>query len=162
MHQQPRPATRSGGKRAAAGPGRDDHVLALVHMLSNRIGKAFASELRKFGVTVAEWRVILTLGLRASANGQEITGRWAMDKMAVNRAISGLERRGLVAKRKNRADRRTIDLSLTASGRALYAELLPAANERYRTLTQCLDRSEAKRLHDLLVKMIAHADAITE
>jgi len=152
----------SGEKRAGVGSNREDHVLALVHMLSNRIGQAFASELRRFGVTAAEWRVILTLGSRHRASGQEITGRWAMDKMAVNRAIAGLERRELVTKTKNHRDRRTIDVSLTASGRALYAELLPAANARYRKLMRCLNRSEARQLRDLLANMIAHADAITE
>ena len=40
----------------------DDKPLSLVHVLSNRIGRAFHGEIEtKFGITIAEWRVLLTL-----------------------------------------------------------------------------------------------------
>ena len=131
-------------------------------MLSNRIGMVFVSELGKYDIAVAEWRVILTLALHKKASGQEITRRWAMDKMAVNRAIARLERRGLIEKAQNSTDRRTIDLFLTATGHASYQELLPIANARYHELTAGLDKSEVKLLRRLLTKMIAHADAMVD
>lgn len=146
---------------SAATPGHEDHVLALCHMLSNRIGKAFVPALAEFGLTVAEWRVILTLAFHKNASGQEITGRWAMDKMAVNRAVASLRRRGLVRKSRNKQDRRNIDLSLTPSGHVLCEKMLPAANQRYHLLLACLDQREVKLFRQLVTKMIGHADSIT-
>lgn len=149
-------------KHISKSPAPGDHILALCHMLSNRIGKAFASELGKCDVTVAEWRVILTLALYDRASGQDITNRWAMEKMAVNRAIAGLARRGLIEKKHNSEDRRNIDLALTAKGREFYNDLLPVANKRYRRLTAALDSAEKKELRKLLTKMILHFDVITD
>lgn len=149
-------------KSRTALPGRDDHVLALCHMLSNRIGNAFAAELARHDISVAEWRVMLTLARHDGASGREITVRWAMEKMAVNRAISNLERRGALVKKQNSRDRRAVDVMLTTSGRAMYEKLLPVANRRYRKLMAGLDGREQTTLRDLLIKMIAHADAVAK
>jgi len=129
-------------------------------MLSNRIGKSFAPGLEASGLSVAEWRVLLTLALVETASGQEITSRWALDKMAVNRAISALEKRHLVRKNTDTDDKRTRLLTLTAAGRRLYERQLPAANDRYRMLMAGLNRKEQTNLRDLLIKMIAHIDSV--
>jgi len=142
--------------------GRDDHILGLCHMLSNKIGKAFTSEMLKDDITVTEWRIFLTLVLNERTSGQEITNRWAMEKMTVNRTITSLERRGLIEKKRNLEDRRTKDLLLTPAGHALYEKQLPAANRRYHKLVSCLDKSEVKLLKQLLTKMIAHTDSIID
>tara|TARA_B100000315_G_scaffold258971_2_gene313033 strand:+ start:868 stop:1329 length:462 start_codon:yes stop_codon:yes gene_type:complete len=147
---------------SATQPGPDDHVLTLCHMLANRIGKAFASELENQDISVAEWRVMLTLAQHQNASGQEITGRWAMDKMAVNRAISSLELRGLIKKKRSKADRRTINLALTAAGRKMYDALLPMANDRYHALMSGLDKNEEKQLRQTLLKMITHTDSLID
>jgi len=147
---------------SAAQPGPDDHVLTLCHMLANRIGKAFASELENQDMTVAEWRVMLTLAQHQNASGQEITGRWAMDKMAVNRAISSLDQRGLIKKMRSNEDRRTINLQLTAQGQKKYDALLPMANDRYHELLSCLDKNEEKQLRQTLLKLIIHTDSFID
>ena len=147
---------------SASQPGPDDHVLTLSHMLANRIGKAFSSELEKLNITVAEWRVLMTLASLKSASGKEITGRWAMDKMAINRAIASLEKNGLIKKVKNKSDRRALDLSLTGKGQTLYEKFLPIANNRYHKLMAGLDKKEEKRLREILAKLILHADNLAE
>jgi DNA-binding MarR family transcriptional regulator len=129
-------------------------------MLSNRIGKAFATEIEARSITVAEWRVLLTLSQQKQISGQEITGRWAMDKMAVNRAISALQQRGLVEKKQNSQDKRVVDLMLTQTGQALYEQLLPMANQRYHKLLAGLKKPEEKLLRDTLLKMIIHVDGL--
>ena len=143
-------------------PNSSDHVLTLCHMLSNRIGKAFAEELDSQAITVAEWRVLLTLAQHSPASGKQIAGRWAMDKMAINRAISSLQRRNLIKKKINSVDKRVIDLMLSASGHKLYDQLLPVANERYHKLLSGLNSIEEKQLRTTLLKLIVHVDEIEE
>ncbi len=147
---------------SATQPGPDDHVLTLCHMLSNRIGKAFAAELENRDITVAEWRVLLTLAQHQPASGKAITGRWAMDKMAVNRAIKSLQTHGLIKKEMNQADKRVIDLRLTEAGQKLYATLVPIANQRYHKLLAGLDKQEEKQLRETLLKMITHVDGMEQ
>ena len=52
----------------------DDKPLSLVHVLSNRIGRAFHGEIEtKFGITIAEWRVMLTLASEKGGGSVYIT-----------------------------------------------------------------------------------------
>jgi DNA-binding MarR family transcriptional regulator len=149
-------------QKPAGQPGPDDHVLTLCHMLSNRIGKAFVAEMEAHEITVAEWRVLLTLALNATASGKEITERWAMDKMAVNRAISSLQKRNLIEKNQSSEDRRVINLMLTTSGQNMYDTLVPIANQRYHKLMAGLDKPEEQHLRATLLKMILHADSLAD
>ncbi len=147
-------------RNAAFKPVRGNDVLALCHMFANRIGKVFASELAQYDITTAEWRVMMSL--HEYMPGHEITGRWAMDKMAVNRAIASLVRRGLATKQRNKKDRRVVDLRLTKKGQALYGRLLPVAHDRYRKLMAGIGKADRAILRGMLIKLIAHADTIVD
>lgn len=141
-----------------AQPGPNDSVLALCHMLSNRIGRAFSHETDKFGISVAEWRVILTLALHEKASSREITSRWAMDKMAVSRAVSRLEEQELIVKRQNAKDKRSFDLYLTDTGYEMYKKMLPTANKHYHRLVSGLNKSETTAFRKALIKLIMQVD----
>jgi DNA-binding MarR family transcriptional regulator len=143
-------------------PGNHDHVLALCHMLANRTGKAFAPLLRDYHVTISEWRVIMSLAALGPLSGQEITDRWAMDKMAVNRAITRLVKRGLIEKKLRDNDRRIKNLLLTKTGSSMYELLLPVTIGRFQELMSCLNVTEEKQLSKLLTKLITHVDALSD
>lgn len=135
-----------------------DDLLSDVHVLANLIGRAFSDQLdENFGVSVPEWRVVLTLARHPGLTAAEITSRWAMDKMAISRAIQRLESDGHISRDRNPSDRRSYKLSLTDSGEALHRKILPAANERYREFISCLTREELANLRGSLEKLIAHA-----
>ena len=138
-----------------------DTVLALIHMLSNRIGRAFQKEIEgDHGRTVAEWRVLLTLAQFPGASAIEITDRWAMDKMAVNRAIRRLVDAGHLRRRPNPDDRRSFHLSMTPKGKRLYARILPAANERYREIVACLSKQELAGLRAALKTLLDQTETL--
>lgn len=154
-----RPAAKPAAKPAATRP--VDNVLSAVHVLANLIGEGFAEHLDTAqGLTVAEWRVMLTLGREPGLSAAEITGRWAMDKMAVSRAIKRLTNAGLIARRRNPHDRRSYQLSLTRAGRARHQAALPGATARYRDFVACLNKSELTALRHALAKLIAHAETL--
>ena len=146
----------------AGQPVGQDHVLVLCHMLSKRIGNDFGPALGKLGLSVAEWRVLLTLASHGGTNGQEIARRWATNKMTVSRAIDGLRRRGLIERNRNTSDKRVVDVEMTAAGLELFEQMVPIANQRYRELMVSLSASETDRLHEFLLKVIAQADAISD
>jgi DNA-binding MarR family transcriptional regulator len=65
-----------------------------------------------------------------------------MHKTKVSRAVGALERRKLIARRENRADRREAFLSLTPAGRAIYRDLAPGALEFARRLFETIDPAD--------------------
>lgn len=139
----------------------DDKPLSLVHMLSNRISRAFFDEVEtKYGVSIAEWRVILTLVSEPGLSGADITNRWAMEKMAVNRAVQRLVDSGNVARTRDPDDRRSYQLTLTAKGMKLYEEIAPSANKRYAELTSSISGDELEALVATLRKMISRAEEL--
>jgi DNA-binding MarR family transcriptional regulator len=140
-----------------------DDLLSEVHILASLISRAFAGALdRGFGMSVAEWRVMMTLHRHPGLTAAGITSRWAMDKMAISRAIQRLQTAGYIRRDRNPDDRRSYRLSLTDSGMALHRRILPMANERYRAFLSCLSRDEAATLRQALGKLIAQAENFTD
>ena len=139
----------------------EDKPLSLVHILSNRIGRAFYSEVEtKFGVTIAEWRVMLTLASEPGVSAAEITNSWAMEKMSVNRAIQRLIDNGNVSRSRDPEDGRSYRLSLTAKGRNLYARIAPAANKRYTEIISSVSAEDLDIVVAALQKMIVRAEKL--
>jgi DNA-binding MarR family transcriptional regulator len=139
----------------------DEKPLSLVHILSNRIGRAFYGEVEtKFGVTIAEWRVMLTLAAEPGVSAAEITNRWALEKMAVNRAIQRLVDDGHVSRSRDPDDRRSYQLTLTAKGNKLYEKIMPQADKRYNELISAVSEDELNTMVEALRKMIQRAEEL--
>ena len=135
-----------------------DDLLSDVHVLANLIGRAFSGQLDgTFGMSVPEWRVLLTLARHPGLTAAEITSRWAMDKMAISRAIQRLENDNHISRDRNPIDRRSYKLALTSSGHALHQKIVPAANKRYREFVSCLSHEELVGLRSSMEKLIAQA-----
>jgi DNA-binding MarR family transcriptional regulator len=162
--EQDAPVVEHGaGERAVAHPGAADNLLALIHMLSNRISRAFHSRLElRHDLSVAEWRVLLTLASHGSCSAMEISQRWAMEKMAVSRAVTRLEQRHHITRRRDPGDRRRFELHLTESGRAVYAAIIPIANARYREIVACLDRDELRACRESAIRLIEQVDRLPD
>lgn len=112
------------------GPGLDldrflpYQVSVLAARLSAALSRVYAE---RFGISIAEWRVIAHLSQHRKVSVREVQARVAMDKSKVSRAAARLESAGLVEKRVNAADRRLVELSLSRKGRRLYGEIAPLA-----------------------------------
>ena len=102
---------------AGAPGGASDNLLASIHVMSRLIDRAFQSRIAtRFDLSLAEWRVLLSLADQSSATAAELTEFWAMEKMAVSRAVRRLEGMGRISRRRNSGDRRSYALKLTAKG----------------------------------------------
>lgn len=97
---------------------------------SERVSREFADLYRrKFGISVAEWRVLAHLNQSGEVSVRDIETRVGMEKSKVSRAVSRLEAAGLVSKRVNPTDRRLLSLTLTGDGRDLIGRIVPLALE---------------------------------
>ena len=155
-------ATRSrteAGPAGAEGGGPhvpSENVLAAIHVVSNRISRAFYADIEaRHGISLPEWRVMLTLARHPGMAAMAVAALWGMDKMAISRAVRRLERSGLVKRAPARGDRRRWVLDLTPEGRRRFRAIEPAATARYRELLHMLTPREVARLKRLLEKLIA-------
>jgi DNA-binding MarR family transcriptional regulator len=132
------------------------NLLISFHVLSSLIGRAFYGELAsRFGIGIAEWRVLLTLAGRREATSVDLAAEWAMEKMAVSRAVRWLENGGYLARRADAADKRRQVLRLTPAGKRLCDRILPVANARYREIVDCLGSEELAALRVSIDRLIS-------
>ncbi len=98
----------------------------------NRIAAAVSQDFRSvYGphhdLTIPEWRVLATLGQFEQISAKEIGRHSAMHKTKVSRAVQALEERRWLKRRESEEDRREEILTLTASGRKAYRDIVPKA-----------------------------------
>ncbi|PWE32524.1 MarR family transcriptional regulator [Maritimibacter sp. 55A14] len=111
-----------------------------VNVLAARMSREFAERYRaRFGISVAEWRVVAHLSQTGPVSVREIHARVDMDKSKVSRAAQRLEAAGYLRKRPHPGDRRLVELSLTPKGQAMMAELTEIAKAYQTDLAARLD-----------------------
>jgi DNA-binding MarR family transcriptional regulator len=130
-------------------------------VLTNTISRAFARRYaERFGLTIAEWRVMAVLGRFAPLSAGDVADRTAMDKVQVSRAVARLRRRRLLARAIDGADRRRSALSLSAAGQAIHRAIVPEARAIESALTEELSARERYALDGLLARLDARARAL--
>jgi DNA-binding MarR family transcriptional regulator len=107
----------------------------------------------RYGIDVPEWRILVTLGQFETMTAKAIGAHSHMHKTKVSRAVGELERRKLVVRRENRADRREAFLSLTSNGRAIYEDLAPHAIEFARRLGEVVDAGDRAAFERAMVRL---------
>ena len=112
--------------------------------LSRRVSAGFSRHYRdRYGISVAEWRVMAHLSQQEAVSVREIHRRVGMDKPKVSRAATRLEAAGYITKVVNPHDRRLVELSLTRQGRDLIETLAPIASDYQARLLAALgERAE--------------------
>lgn len=120
-------------------------------VLSNTISAAIAGAYqRRFGLSIAQWRVLCILAMAPDLSAAEVARRTAMDKVAVSRAMRALLRSRLVRRRIAEHDRRTSALRLSSAGRRLHAQVAPVALAYERELIEPLHRHDRRALDRML------------
>ena len=122
--------------------------------VSTRISKTYR---KRFGLKVAEWRLIAILAKAPQQTPLMLGERTRMDKITVSRAAAALIERGLLIAEDNPQDGRSHLLSLTDDGRALYSEIAPLALATEAQLFAQMTAEERDTLEKLLRKVEAAA-----
>lgn len=99
-----------------------------LNVLAGRLSRGFAAIYReRFGLTIADWRVLAHLHDGTGSSVREISVEADLEKSRVSRAVTRLEARGLLTRATGSADKRLVSLALTKAGRAMVAEIIPLA-----------------------------------
>lgn len=142
---------------------RLDHFLPYrLSVASNAVSTRISQSYRaRFGLKVPEWRLIAILAEHDRMTPQEIGQAGELDKITVSRAATTLIERSLVTQTRNPGDGRSHFLSLTPEGRALHAEIAPAALAMEAELLSGFSKEERATL-DALLRRIERAAQITQ
>ncbi len=107
-----------------------------------------------FGLSRVEFVVIYNLAIVDGVTASEIAASTAFPKNTLSRAVQGLVKRGLIARKADGADRRQQILTLTPAGRAIYDEALPRFAGLEAEMLSCLNLVEREMLSMLMAKVV--------
>ena len=110
-------------------------------------------------LTFTHWIALMSLRDDISRSCSDIARHLGHDTGATTRLIDQLERRGLIVRRRDTADRRVVNLSLTAAGHAVATALMPRTVEFWNDMLAEFTAAEATTLIGLLTRLLARMEA---
>jgi len=132
-----------------------------VLVLSNTLALAASRYYpKRFGVRLAEWRVIDALHAGRAISANQISQWLLTDKAWVSRSVDRLIEAGYVRRSPDPDHGRRMLLSLTAKGERAYASIAVAARQRHRNLLNALPVTQRELLDEVLGRLQARADEL--
>ena len=116
----------------------------------------------KFGITVAGWRILVTLADYGELQANDVARLTNMDKVRVSRSVAVLMEQGLLDRRVGSRDSRVTLLNLNADGQRLYERITPEALAWERELLEPLSKTEQQSLLKILDKLEARLIELAE
>lgn len=120
---------------------------------AHALRRAFDRRASGLGVTRAQWRVLVKVSRKPGLRQVEIADMLDIEPITLCRIIDRLEESGLIARRRDPADRRAWLLDLTPKAEPLITKLRAIANELVRQAFAGLDDEEVTRLRAMLAKV---------
>jgi DNA-binding MarR family transcriptional regulator len=147
---------------AAASLQLDRYLPYRLSVASNAVSRLIARAYEdRFGLTIAQWRLIAVLGEYGPLTQQAVGARTVMDKVTVSRATQGLVKRRLV-ERAPHADGRSHHVALSKAGSRLYSEVSPVALEYEARLLRNFDSATIEGLKQFLLHLERIAGELSE
>jgi DNA-binding MarR family transcriptional regulator len=107
-----------------------------------------------YGITRREWSVLAQLhGQPQGLLPSVLAERMQRDRARTSRALSALQAKGLVQRMVLPHDRRSVRVSLTAAGQALYDELMPQVQSINARILEVLDPAQKEALDGILQQL---------
>lgn len=109
----------------------------------------------RHGLTRAGFVILLCLERAPGLMARDVARVTGLPKNSISRAVGELERRGLVARRRDAEDRRGLRLKATPEGLALLGAAMPLVEARQAAMAATLTPAERAALDALLMRLVA-------
>ncbi len=124
----------------------------------NRLRTAFLDtldrDLAQYDISAAQLIVLAMLANGDADSAAGLCRTISYDPGAMTRMVDRLEQKGLIRRRANPDDRRTMNLELTSAGRALYPTLAAAKEAVHRRFLAGFTAAEVSQLDGFLRRML--------
>ena len=135
--------------------------LQLTHS-SKVVSRAFGDALAAVGGSVPMWLILTRLRGREWPAQLELARSVGIEGPTLTRHLDGLERAGLVVRRRDPENRRAVRVELTKAGEARHDELREAVVAFDRRLRSSLTTDDLAQLRRLLGKLEANVSSAEE
>jgi len=141
----------------------EDSVFFKLVRVVNLTARPFQQRVgRQHQLTLNEWRAMAVLGAQPGLTATQVADLTGLDKMAVSRALAGLQRHKRLHRHEDPTDQRRSRLYLSSIGKALYATASAQAREREAELFAGVDPAELRGMNATLDKLIASVAGTVE
>lgn len=130
------------------------HAGYWLRFVSNHVSHAFSRKLAARDVTVAEWVVLCELYEAEATAPSRLADRLGMTRGAITKLADRLIAKSLVARRRDRRDRRGQTLALTDEGRALVPGLSALADRNDAEFFGHLTAAERQWLERMMKEIV--------
>ena len=145
-------------RRAASADGL--HIESYVPYLVNRAATAMltysALEFDKLGLTVPQWRILLTLRQHRECRFGELAKLTSIEPPTLSRLLNAMTKSRWVKRQRMEADSRSVNVSLTAAGTALFERSIPFAETVNAMYVEGLTKAEVTILRRALTTIYAN------
>jgi DNA-binding MarR family transcriptional regulator len=132
----------------------------LLARAGTRMGQAFSQELRRFKLTLTEWRVCASLHHRPHQRLSQLAEHTSTEPSTLSRLVEGMLQRGLLVRDRSGDDARALALSLTDDGRELTLRIIPLAQLFERVALAGLSSTQADALRAMLRTVYDNLDLL--
>lgn len=134
--------------------GAPDYLTLRLSFVAKLIERHSARTLAdKFGMTLAEWRVLAQLARVGPMTVRALADRSWVDRAEASRAAASLIKRGCVEQAANPADRRSPYFLCTADGRRLYKRIKPTRDSFQQLLASQIPAAQMDGFLDMLYRL---------
>lgn len=113
----------------------------------------------KFGVTGAEWIVLVRIGEGHAESAADLCRQLGFDTAAMAKMLNALSQRKLVLRKRSSSDRRVLSLSLSTAGHRLYPRLKQVADQVLENHLRGMSHDELMTAATLLDRIITNGQS---
>lgn len=119
-----------------------DHLPYRLLLLARMVDRRSARELQKFGLSLAEWRVLAFIGVTGPASASQIGKSGEIDRAEISRAVASLRAKGLIERSPDANHRKRFIISMTADGETLFKEVRQQRRAFFKGMTESLSQAD--------------------
>jgi DNA-binding MarR family transcriptional regulator len=138
----------------------DSYLPYLLNRAGARIAASFSEEVRPLGATLQMWRVLAALRERDGRRMGDLSETTSIEVSTLTRLVDTMEKKGLVARRRDAGDARAVALHVTLAGRRLTRRVLPIAERYERVALDGFSAAETSALKTALRRLYGNMTAL--
>lgn len=143
--------------KEAVGPREEEAISSLVFHLGRELRTALDRRLTGQGITSQQAALLLLSRLLKEPSPMKMADRLGTDTAGMTRLLDRLESKGLVIRRMNAGDRRSVVVELGPKSKDLLPRLFPAFRQVNKGLLDGFDEAELEQLHLMLRRLLKNA-----
>jgi MarR family transcriptional regulator, organic hydroperoxide resistance regulator len=132
----------------------------LVARVGVRMGELMSRRLEAYGLTLPMYRVLAALWQSDGQRLGDLSDMTTVEVSTLSRLVGALQRRGLLSRTRPNSNGRTVEISLTRSGRTLAEQLIPLAQRHEALSLRGFAADEIAVLNRSLVAIYRNLDAV--